>query len=148
MLRQLEKVNTHLLNRLVTLGIIFLSLACKKENSSVSENKEPCKYKNQLCDSALFTLSNRTQDTIFYGVGTNMWEDTLLPGQQRILKYGKVNVTYDTNCEKSRKTWSTHQLSSNWGDWAFNIDHCEKRSAFEYTDVSKSAIKLYDITGY
>jgi hypothetical protein len=76
----------------------------------------------------VFTLLNRIHDTVFYGIGTNMLEDTLLPGQQRVVKYGRVKVTYDKECVKNRESWSTHQLNSNFGAWAYHIDHCNKKN--------------------
>jgi hypothetical protein len=119
----------------------FLLLGCKKKNDAT------CAFKNQECDVSQFTLINRTQDTVFYGIGTNIWLDTLLPGQQQILKYGKVKVTYDKDCVKNRESWSTHTLSSNFGSWAYNIDHCSKRSAFEY-DPSGLTVSVVDATEY
>jgi hypothetical protein len=129
-----------MLRHISLLGLIIFVVACEKLN------KKSCPYKNQDCSNALFTLINRTQDTIFYGIGSNMWEDTLFPGQQRSLQYGRVKVTYDNSCKENKVSWSTHQLSSNFGSWGFNIDNCNKKSAFEY-DANRG-IKLYDVTEY
>ena len=116
-----------------------MAFACRKK-------KEPCPYSDQVCDSSQVTLINRTDDTLFYGIGTSWFEDTLLPGNSRILKYGKVNVTYDEDCNQNKESWSTHTMHTNWGEWAFAIDHCNKMTAFEYTDESKGRIELYDVS--
>lgn len=131
-----------MLKQLSFFGLIFFSLSCQKANNKV------CPYKNQECDSARFTLINRINDTIFYGIGSNMWEDTLLPGQQRRYVYGKVKITYDKNCEEKKTSWSTHQLSSNYGPWAYNIDHCDKKTAFEYDSARNYAVKLFDVSDF
>ncbi len=120
--------------------LIVFSFTCKKKNTN------SCPNKNQVCERSLFTLFNRTNDTIFYGIGTNIWEDTLLPGQQRSSNYGPVKVTYNDNCEMKRETMSSHMLSSNWGSWGFTIDHCDKKAAFEYDGINN--INLYDVTEY
>ena len=137
-----------MLRQLTLFGLVLFLAACQKKTPFSNKNEDTCKFKNQECDSALFTLINRTEETIYYGIGTNMWEDSLLPGQQRSVKYGHVKVTYDNNCTPERESWGTHQLSSSWGEWAYHIDHCDKKSAFEYTDTSKSVIYLYDVTEY
>jgi hypothetical protein len=138
--------------RLITLMSFGLFLiACRKKeppSPPPTPAATPCPYKNQICDTSLYTLMNKTQDTIFYGIGTNMWEDTLLPGRQTTRKYGKVKVTYTQSCERVRESWATHQLSSNWGEWAFNIDHCDSKGSFDYADTTKSRIVLYDDTEY
>lgn len=128
--------------KFIPLLILLAFISCRKEKSVA------CNRKNQICDSALFTLFNYTQDTIFYGIGTNMQEDTLLPGKQRHLKYGRVKITYDKKCEENKESYSTHQLSSNWGTWAYHIDHCDRKAAFKYDDESKTHISLYNITEY
>lgn len=127
-----------MLKHLLLLSILLFTMACKKPT------KKDCPYKDQVCDTANFTLINRTQDTVFYGIGSNMLEDTLLPAQQRVIQYAEVNVRFDENCNEIKQSWSTHQLSSNFGSWAFNIDHCDKKSAFEYD--SNQFVKLYDVT--
>ena len=45
-----------------------------------------------------------------------------------------------------RWNFHTHQLTSNWGEWAFHIDRCQKKSAFRYSDNSGNQIKLYDVS--
>ena len=134
---------------LILPGLIIISFACKKETPSSPENKSPsCPYKDQICDSSKVTILNRTLDTLFYGVGTSWYEDTVLSGQHIFLTFGKVNVTYDAQCVQNKHSWSIPTLHTNWGEWAFNMDHCDKRIAFDYTDTSRGRIQLYDVTEY
>ncbi|WP_317898126.1 hypothetical protein [Aurantibacillus circumpalustris] len=142
----MKKTKKAQLTQITLFVLIFLLFACHKKNGSPLRNNEPCPFKSQECDKAIFTLYNRTQEIIYFGIGTNMWEDSLLPGQYHREIYGHVKVTYDKNCELEKESWATHYLSSNWGDWAYNIDHCNKKSAFEYEDSSKTRILLYDVT--
>ena len=129
-----------MIRKITFLALILFFLACKKKN------RNSCPNKDQECDNSLFTLINRTNDTVFYSIGTNIWEDTLLPGQQQSSNYGKVKVTYNEDCEMKRETMSSHMVSSNWGSWGYTIDHCDKRAAFEYD--APGVINLYDVTEY
>ena len=128
--------------------LILISLAsCKKNLKNAQGQDVPCELEPQDCDSCLFYLSNKTNDTVWFGLQTNMLEDTLLPGETRVFKYGRVKVTIDANtCERKRASWSTGQMTSSCGEWAYNLDHCQKKSNFEYT--SNHAIQLVDATDY
>ena len=131
---------SQMLKFMLTLLSLLLFITCKKVS------KDTCNKTDQVCSVSYFTLSNQTQDAIYYGIGTNMQEDTLMPGAERTYTYGNVRVTYDRKCNENKESWSTHQLTSNRGDWAFNIDRCQKKSAFRYTDNSANQIKLYDVS--
>lgn len=126
--------------KVLLLGIIIFGFSCNKIS------RDRCTKRDQICNTSYFTLINQTQDTIFYGTGTNMKEDTLLPGAERTFTYGEVRVTFDRRCNEKKESWSTHQLTSNWGEWAFHIDRCQKKSAFRYSDNSGNQIKLYDVS--
>lgn len=129
-----------MLKQLIALLLIATFISCLKQK------KENCTKKNQECSNARFTLMNQTQDTIYYGININFHDDSLLPGQIKEFIFGQVKITYDKKCNEKKESWSTQQLSSNWGEWAFHIDHCNKKSAFRYTDNSNAQIKLYDVT--
>lgn len=126
------------MRKVTTITLLLLALACKKKNENT------CSSKNQECEQSLFTIFNRTNDSIFYGIGTNYYEDTLLPGEQRSFTYGKVKVTYNKDCERKSESWSNQMIYSSEGSWGYMIDDCDERAAFEYD--SDSLIMLYDVT--
>lgn len=124
---------------LVCLLLFLLAAACKKKTENT------CSGKNQECEQSLFTIYNRTNDSIFYGIGTSSFEDTLLPGEQKSFRYGKVKVIYNEDCIRTPVTWSNHTIYSSEGSWGYMIDDCDEKAAFEYD--SDSLINLYDVTG-
>ena len=114
---------------------VFASISCEKE----------CKYKDQVCNTSSRHLGNKTNDTIFYSIGSNFFEDTLTPGEVRILKGSKVNVTYDKkSCEKKRTAFSTYYLNASTGGWYFNVEHCESIKNLKYDNNVNGHISLYD----
>lgn len=105
----------------------------------------PANIKLRIAIVACFIC--QTKQMIRFGLQTNILEDTLLPGETRIFKYGRVKVTIDAKtCERKRASWSTGQMTSSSGEWARNLDHCQKKSNFEYS--SNNAIQLVDVTDY
>ena len=127
--------------------ILFAFSACKKSVKEALGEDAPCEFEAQDCDSCLFYLANKTNDTVWFGIQTNILEDTLLPGETRVFKYGRVKVTIDAKtCERKRASWSTGQMTSSCGEWAYNLDHCQKKSNFEYG--SNNTIQLVDATDY
>jgi hypothetical protein len=127
-------------------SLVLALTACHKNNSAL-QPKKACEFKDQICDTSLFYLGNKTSDTIYFSFGSNFFNDTLVPDEVKIFKKGKVKVTYDTKtCEKKRTSWSTPTINSNKGSWAYHQDHCAKVSNFKYDNGTSGHVSLYDDT--
>ena len=122
--------------RKIVIVLIFLA-SCKKGGKHCPAD--------QVCENALVSIGNQTEDTIFFGLQKN-YHDTFIPpgGVYQYHSESKVKVTYRKGtCEETKYTYSTGQLSSTEGEWAFHIDHCRKTMNFRYDDA-KVDVSLYN----
>lgn len=132
--------------------VIFISMAILFRLGSCKRNIKKALGEDPLARIRLKTVTVacficQIKQMTRFGLQTNLLEDTLLPGETRVFRYGRVKVTIDAKtCERKRTSWSTGQMTSSCGEWTYNLDHCQKKSRFEYG--STSAIQLVDVTDY
>lgn len=137
--------------------LCFLCLAltlsqCKKLKKEIDKQQEDkvCPHADQICDSARVSVSNTTQDTIYYRWSWAENQDTLLPNETDRIYTCNVKVTYDkkNECEKHDESVCFLTMESSWGVWAIKADHCDKKVHFRYDqdNVGSGLIFLYNAT--
>jgi hypothetical protein len=124
-----------MLNKLILAAILLTG--CRKPEKDCPSD--------QVCNPATVTIGNLTNDTVFMGLQKNYHDTFISPGGNYVYQSGDVNVTYrKRTCEEVMSGYSTAQMSTTYGHWAFNIDHCNKKVNFRYDDASKVTVSLYD----
>lgn len=75
--------------------------ACSKKNSLKPEEKK-CEIPDQLCDSALLVIGNKTNDTIYFNKGETgtgvKYYLSVKPGGTTTFKTAGTEVRFNSNC--------------------------------------------------
>lgn len=93
---------------MLLIGItVILFLSCKKDI---------------VCDDAQLCMVNKTNDTIYYCWGCNIYRDTLLPGARTCENVGPVSVSSSLSSSSSSIVWV--DFSSSAGSYLIKVDEC------------------------
>lgn len=137
--------------RIPTLPVIlffcfFSSFCAKKRGVEVTVTPKPCDKKDQVCSSAIHSLTNKTKEGIQYSWGSSSLNRNLAPGQTHTMTIiEEVKVTYSRpGCQKTTESSSNYGLYTSIGIFSIEMDHCAKKSTFRYDENDTTSVDLYD----
>ena len=118
---------------LLVLGSFMIFSSCIK-NNPLKADKRKCDIPDQLCDSALLIVGNKTADSIFFdqgqGLGGVEYYMSVAPGGIAIIKTGGVDVRFNSDCSVYHFMGSIEQLRIPGRYFSVTMNRCAKRVSF------------------
>jgi hypothetical protein len=119
---------------LSVLVVIFLILlACRNKNPLKPEEKK-CEIPDQLCDSALLVVGNKTNDTIHFNKGeggTNVkYYLSVKPGGTTTVKTSGTDVRFNSDCSVYRFSGPIQGVQIPTMYFSVKMNRCTKKVYF------------------
>jgi hypothetical protein len=119
---------------LLVLVVIFLiSLACRNKNPLKPEEKK-CEIPDQLCDSALLVVGNKTGDTVYFnrtsGPPNATFTNTLKPGETKTFKTSGIDVRFNSDCSVYNFQGPIVTVAISSMNFSVKMNRCTKKVYF------------------